>query len=71
MPPHQSLLLRVLDLQLRGTDQGGRCQDSLVIDNKVNICGELHSELEYVSQSNTVLIQFKIGPDRQEPFRYY
>ena len=71
LPPRQSLLLRVLDLQLRGADSIGHCKDSLVIDNRVNICGELHSELQYVSKTNTVLIQFKIGPDRQEHFRYY
>ena len=71
LPPHQSVLLRVLDLQLRGADQAGLCQDSLGIDKKVNICGELSSELKYVSRTNTVLIQFNIGPDHQEPFRYY
>ena len=67
LPPHQSLLVRVLDLQLRAArdDLAGHCQDSLLIDNRVNICGELHSELHYVSKANSVLIQFRIGPDRQ------
>lgn len=67
LPPHQSLLVRVLDLQLRAArdDLADHCQDSLLIDNRVNICGELHSELHYVSKANSVLIQFRIGPDRQ------
>ena len=33
---------------------------------QVDICGELQTELDYVSNSNPVMVEFKIGPDHQE-----
>ena len=39
--------------------------DSLGLDNKVAMCGEISRELDYVTDTNTALITFKIGRDHQ------
>ena len=45
---------------------GVGCVDSLGLDNKVAMCGEISRELDYVTDTNTALITFKIGRDHQE-----
>ena len=44
---------------------GVGCVDSLGLDNKVAMCGEISRELDYVTDTNTALITFKIGRDHQ------
>ena len=44
---------------------GAGCVDSLGLDNKVAMCGEISRELDYVTDTNTALITFKIGRDHQ------
>lgn len=44
---------------------GAGCVDSLGLDNKVAVCGESSRELDYVTDTNTALITFKIGRDHQ------
>ena len=63
--PHQSLLVTLLDLQLRGVVTG-QCRDGLTLDNKITLCGELRSELHYVTGSNNANILFHIDQDHQE-----
>ena len=74
LAPHLSLLVRVMDLQVRGPAHGQhRCQDGLTLDNKITLCGEQMSELHYVTSSNAVNINFHIGQDYQYiyPMRGY
>ena len=47
---------------------GAGCMDSLGLDNKLAMCGEISRELDYVTDTNTALITFKIG---REPQAHY
>ena len=39
--------------------------DSLGLDNKAAVCGEITRELDYVTDTNTALITFRIRRDHQ------
>ena len=45
---------------------GAGCVDSLGLDNKAAVCGEITRELDYVTDTNTALITFRIRRDHQE-----
>ena len=65
LAPHQSLLVRLLDLQLRGG--GGGCRDRLVVGGgRAALCGEQGAELHWVQDSALAQISFSIGRDHQE-----
>ena len=49
---------------------GAGCVDSLGLDNKVAMCGEINRELDYVTDTNTALITFKIGREPQAHYCY-
>ena len=65
VPPSQVLLLRVLDLQLRGLSSEGVCDDSVTIDYKAVVCGELDSQFHYISNIGRAVITFKTATDSQ------
>ena len=65
LAPHQSLLVRLLDLQLRGG--GGGCRDRLVVGGgRAALCGEQGAELHWVQDTGLAQISFSIGRDHQE-----
>ena len=58
VPPHQTLVTRVLDLQLGDSAQ---CQDRLQIDQTLLPCGEVRSLSRLLTSGSSSLIQFKTG----------
>ena len=72
IPPHQSLLIRILDIQVRGPGlDSSPCVDTLGLDSKVDLCGEVARELQYVTNTNMVSITFSIGKDHQAGHHCY
>ena len=74
VPPHQTLLTRVLDLQLgEAEDEAGSCRALLEIDSSRLPCGELtaSSQSVLVSSGPSALIRFQTGEDLQylHPYR--
>ena len=57
VPPSQSLLVIVRDLQVRGLS-GGECEDSLTIDYHTVLCGEIDSQLYYTSHTGRAVLMF-------------
>ena len=67
LAPHQSLLVRLLDLQLRGGGGGGGCRDRLGVGGGgAALCGEQGAELHWVQDTGLAQISFSIGRDHQE-----
>ena len=74
VPPHQTVLTRILDLQLgEAEDGGGSCRDRLEIDSTRLACGEMtaSSGTLLVSSGPRAVIRFQTGEDLQylQPYR--
>ena len=76
VPPHQRVIVRVLDLQLRSRVSNSRdlrtrddtCQDQLSVGDTGPLCGELQTDITVVSDNNRIRISYRSGQFRH--FRY-
>ena len=68
VPPPHRLVIRLLDLSLRGSQITTSCPDTLTINNKVSLCGELKTEIVFVPQTSRVSIVFNTSTDIQQIF---
>ena len=68
VPSPQRLVLRVLDLALRGSDSLARCPDSLGLDNELSLCGELDKEVVFIPQTSKVAVVFNTSTNLQHIF---
>lgn len=72
VPPHQRVIVRVLDLQLRSRVSGSRdlrtrddtCQDRLSVGDTGPLCGELQTDITVVSNNNRIRISYHAGQSR-------
>ena len=69
VPPHQRVIVRVLDLQLRSRVSNSRdlrtrddtCQDQLSVGDTGPLCGELQTDITVVSDNNRIRISYRSG----------
>ena len=70
VPQPQMLLLRVLDLQLRGfKSHKGKCDDRFIIDRDTVLCGEMGEQVYVVSQTGRFIVHLITGPGYVQPMR--
>ena len=70
VPPHQRVIVRVLDLQLRSHVSSTRdtCQDRLSVGDTGPLCGELQTDVTVVSDTNKIRIRYHSGQSSLSQF---